>query len=647
MCEEAAAGGGLAGWLERVVALWIAAQIAGVTFFFGGALNSGKGMVFSAWMMAGLAAWFALWWVCLPEGRRVLRPVGFLFVPWLVFLALSNWLVTPAPWLGRLELFAFCHAAVLFFVVVHAVRSSRARWTLVGGVVGVGVAAFGVALYQGFVDTGWHPAGGRVFEQYAGRAVGFFGNPNSLAALMLLLIPAPLYLALDGRRGVGVRVLGGVLVVAFFWCHVLTVSRGGVLAILPMLVLAGVVFCEGWKKRLGVALLLLAVYGAVFFAQSAVNERVGGRFAGMMETKGESSRQLIYPATWKLFTNEPVVGNGVGSFTLLWDEQVPVNDGREARYAHSDYLQTLADEGVIGFVLLYGPLFVLILMAFVRVVRGGGDWGGARHWLAIAVVALCGFAAHNAVDFLMKIPSLLFIQFVLLAMIASTLSKREVVLDDASGARVMMVVCAALVAAWGLAVVRPAFEVERIQSGADSRIHHIKGELAAGEPLDAELLQEASDEYVAALMIDERYVPAWEGWGKAKLLFRHMHPQATPRIVADAVADMDTAMQLGRPTWRQWAARGDALVLMPSRYGEAIASYQKALELAPEHSVLWIRYANTLIKNPAAYPQAMAALEKALEIDPGNEQVMETMERWRAVAEDAATQEATGGGEDS
>ncbi|QQL44473.1 O-antigen ligase family protein [Sulfuriroseicoccus oceanibius] len=625
--------GRLVGWLERVIALWIAAQIAGVTFFFGGALNTGKGMVFSTWMLAGLAVWFSLWWVCLPEGRRVIRPVGFLFVPWLAFLAVSNWVITPAPWVGRLELFAFCHAAVLFFVVVHAVRSARARWILVGGVLGLGLAALGVAVYQGYVDTGWHPAGGRVWEQYAGRSVGFFGNPNSLAALMLLLIPAPLYLALDTRRGLTVRVLGGAQVLAFFWCHVLTVSRGGVLAILPMLVLGGFLFCSGWKRRVGVAALLLVVYGLVFFGQSTMNERVGGRFAGMMEAKGESSRQLLYPAAWKLFLNEPIAGNGVGSFPVLWDELVPVNNAREAKYAHSDYLQTLADEGVIGFVLLYGPLFGLLVFGLIRVMRERDDFSGARMWLAIAVVGLCGFAAHNAVDFLMKIPSLLFLQFVMLAWIASVFFKREVVLDDASGARVMMVVCAALVASWGLAVVRPVFEVERMTYGADNRIYHLKSELSAGEPLDGELLQEASDEYAAALLLDERYVPAWAGWGKAKLLFRHLHPKATPRVVDDAVADFDTAMELGRPTWRQWADRGDALAVMPSRYGEAVASYQKALGLAPEHSILWIRYANLLIRNPAAYPQAMAALQRALEIDPGNEQVIATMEQWRQIAE--------------
>jgi hypothetical protein len=91
----------------------------------------------------------------------------------------------------------------------------------------------------------------------------------------------------------------------------------------------------------------------------------------------------------------PLLGEGAGSFTRTWLRERPV--ANEARDAHNLYLETLAELGPIGLVLL-----LLVLVTPLRTVP--------RVWrdpsAPVAVGVLTAFALHAAVDWDWEIPLL-------------------------------------------------------------------------------------------------------------------------------------------------------------------------------------------------------------------------------------------------
>jgi O-antigen ligase len=99
-------------------------------------------------------------------------------------------------------------------------------------------------------------------------------------------------------------------------------------------------------------------------------------------------RDQYWSVAWKDFESHPLVGSGSGTFGRYWLEHRPV--GKFVRDAHSLYLETLAELGLVGFVLLAvalatpvaaavgargEPLVPATLGAYgVYVVHAGADW---------------------------------------------------------------------------------------------------------------------------------------------------------------------------------------------------------------------------------------------------------------------------------
>lgn len=94
-------------------------------------------------------------------------------------------------------------------------------------------------------------------------------------------------------------------------------------------------------------------------------------------------------------------GNGPGTFALLWPPRAPYYSS--VINAHSLYVETLADVGVVGLGLLIG-LFVLVIGAAVRLATRTRYEARAR---AAAVAAACiAFSVSAAFDWIWQVPVL-------------------------------------------------------------------------------------------------------------------------------------------------------------------------------------------------------------------------------------------------
>jgi hypothetical protein len=127
-----------------------------------------------------------------------------------------------------------------------------------------------------------------------------------------------------------------------------------------------------------------------------------------------SGRYQQWRAALDAVAAEPVLGLGAGTYEFWWAREGSY--GGFVRDAHSLYLETLGELGVVGFLLVAGFVGVIIVVG-VRLSRGAdGDHRAVR---AGVVGSVAAFAAAAAVDWMWELGALT-MAFMLLAAIALT-----------------------------------------------------------------------------------------------------------------------------------------------------------------------------------------------------------------------------------
>jgi O-antigen ligase len=76
---------------------------------------------------------------------------------------------------------------------------------------------------------------------------------------------------------------------------------------------------------------------------------------------GNNGRIDMWRVAWRRFKAAPVLGHGAGTFEDTWARYRP--NQQFVRDAHSLYLETLDELGVVGFLLLVGPILVILVGA--------------------------------------------------------------------------------------------------------------------------------------------------------------------------------------------------------------------------------------------------------------------------------------------
>jgi O-antigen ligase len=104
-----------------------------------------------------------------------------------------------------------------------------------------------------------------------------------------------------------------------------------------------------------------------------------------------STRAYYWPVAWHAL-DSPLRGLGSGAFAQLWALERPVD--MNAIDAHSLFLETLLELGVVGLVILLATL--ALPLVFARRLSGG--------WAAGAIGAYTAFLVHAAVDWDWEMP---------------------------------------------------------------------------------------------------------------------------------------------------------------------------------------------------------------------------------------------------
>ncbi|MDD5348652.1 MAG: O-antigen ligase family protein [Chthoniobacteraceae bacterium] len=397
----------LPGFLLIVSLVLVQCLIGGTRFVFS----------FPCYALVGVAAALSVFSL-----RRAVSKPAALCVGSAILLAgyviVRAWL-SPIPYLARQDLFLAPAALAVYLLSAYCLTTTRARLWVVGTLLAVGVAhvLVGMAQFQwrnGFMLFGF------LRDDNTPRASGMLISGNHLAGYLEAMALLALGLTVWSRMRVGMKLLTGYLVLLFYFGVILSGSRGGYLSSIISLAAFGALtlwIIRMYNRRILTLALIVVLAGGVLAVGGAAhamkrNHFLGGRMTGLSHAT-EDVRVYNWLASLDQFKLSPAVGTGAGTHLyygrLLRRPQIQT----DPVHSHSDYLEMLAEYGLIGEALALVFLATHLLHGLVTVReitlrRLCNSLTSARSdTLALtvgAIAAVVALAAHSVVDFNMHIP---------------------------------------------------------------------------------------------------------------------------------------------------------------------------------------------------------------------------------------------------
>ena len=250
------------------------------------------------------------------------------------------------------------------------------------------------------------------------KPFGSFVNRHNFAALMEMLIAVPLGLLFVGAVKRDKRLLYIIAVTLMASSLLLSGSRGGLVALLAEIIFLVVLTTgtRGTKKlALRLALSLLLVIAAVGGAMFVGGDTSLTRFAETAATNDiTSSRTQIWKVTLKVIADNLPFGAGIGAFPQAYTRHDTMSGLGTVEQAHNDYLQIIADAGVVGLVIGIGFLVWLFRTGF----KNSRRQNTFRRGIAVGAFAGCfAVLVHSLFDFVLHITAISVMFLTLLAML--------------------------------------------------------------------------------------------------------------------------------------------------------------------------------------------------------------------------------------
>jgi len=428
-------------WLDRAALAALGGVLAYVAFEWGGVVRTGRyeyllllGLLAMSlglgrardewaplpggvvrWTLALLPAYVLMQVVPLPVSLvRVLSPVRAEAVAALDLIGakvnLTSLSVSPA---ATFQSFLLVCGYLIIFLLVRELtwRFDHSGWLAISPIVAIGALEAGLGLCQYFGGTG------------AQVRWGTYANHNHYAGFLEMALPfAVVYPVALSRRtrsrghspvapalgACGVWALAGLM----FAGIVHSFSRMGFVAALSSLFVMGTLafgtrqlsWVAASRKRQIVTVGLVAALVLVGFVFLPPDKLIL-RFAQIASVEGLTAegRINLWAATIPLIKAYPFFGCGLGGYETAFMRFKAFDPLLTDDFAHNDYLQLLAELGVMGFAIGATLAFSVVRTAVRRAV--GSRDPGARYFAVACAGALAAILVHSLADFNLYIPA--------------------------------------------------------------------------------------------------------------------------------------------------------------------------------------------------------------------------------------------------
>jgi O-antigen ligase len=258
------------------------------------------------------------------------------------------------------------------------------------------------AVYCLLAVAGWAGGGGVDEGQ---RSFGFLGNADDEGSYLVFASIAAVALCVASRRRRPLHVVLALLLIAAVFS---TQTIGAVGALLAALLVFA--FLAAGRRAILAMAMLVVMFGFVAVMYKPLQLRIerwlvaagSGRIDDILSNRGAGIL-----AAWEMFKDEPLVGVGPGCYRYeYYDYKIRVEDkhrsltlastrGGQFGEAHNDHLQTMAQTGLPGYLLLLAAGVLVARRSLSR--RGSGIEARFAHLAALPLVV--GFMVNAMPQF--------------------------------------------------------------------------------------------------------------------------------------------------------------------------------------------------------------------------------------------------------
>jgi O-antigen ligase len=262
---------------------------------------------------------------------------------------------------AMLEIVDFWDAYAVFVLVSMLLISDVTRLyrfiagMLAGSAVVIGYGLYAVATHSPYLE------GNRA------GAYGMYQNHNDYTFIILMALPFAYVLI-----GVTQRWLFKVLLVVFVGAclagTLLSLSRGGILALVLMLGLLYWKTTSGTRRMMGIVALSIIGSVAIVWQFSAREENQRGHYTA---EDAKNSRYELWRAARKIIEQHPILGIGSGRFGEHAKEYAELSHNNVGKVTHNTYLEVATGSGLLG-------LAAFLMMIWNVVKESTANWRTSR-----------------------------------------------------------------------------------------------------------------------------------------------------------------------------------------------------------------------------------------------------------------------------
>lgn len=337
------------------------------TFFSIGGVDAQYLVYTFGLLVLAVGAQLLVFWARIGRGFRV-SGVTLWFLPWMALLAAGVFGLSETPWRAQ---YLFCInllPLMAFFVSIHISRTEKARWWLIALTAMLALIS-GLAEFLKPGPEAEHAlASGGCFGCTMRQIYSTFGNQAGIGAVLLLSFFVMGLLVANPRFKMWARLFGGYMAVLFLLGIGLTRHIGIYLGLLAGCALAAQLLVRQRALRVVIWCVLAAGAAVSFFwantnvgclKTAEVSSAVLKHFTD--EERGAGTKYLLPHAAWEMFKEHPIFGVGSGRFGDAFERYRTPQWQTNPKTPGSLYLRVLAEQGIVGVLLLFLPLSVLMV----------------------------------------------------------------------------------------------------------------------------------------------------------------------------------------------------------------------------------------------------------------------------------------------
>ncbi len=347
---------------------------------------------------------------------------------------LARAVFSPDAYLARFDIYSMLAGLIIYLVVATALTNSKKRMIVLMVLLAAGVVQTIIGAIQFRNGDNWMPISFLQRFDYGRRASGFYICPNHLAGFLEVVGVFGLSITLWSRWPTWSKLLAGYATAICYIGVILTGSRGGYLSTLFSLFVFAILSLRIARAAgsalyfrigaAGLALVVIAAMGAFLVIRNS--DYLVDRTKAVADNR--DIRLEFWRAAVTQWKTRPVLGTGSRTYMYFGRRFRSATVQMDPVYVHNDYLQLLAEYGLIG-----GVVFATFLGAHLRTGLISARRLGPRriqvsqrirsNAMALnagALAALAAYAVHSFFDFNLHIPANLMLMGFVLGILANS-----------------------------------------------------------------------------------------------------------------------------------------------------------------------------------------------------------------------------------